>query len=129
MSDHSKLRDLRSEVLHFKNKCKFMILKSTLMPQIKEAFVGSQRKYKIYITISTQFCSDVSFIGTIFSSNWHLIFVLSLLISDLSFVFLLLSLFVSVQPDISKIFFRIMSEHKCSHKNVLLIIKHIWRKN
>jgi len=54
-----------------------MILKSTLMPQIKDAFVGSQRKYKIYITIFTQFCSDVSFIDTIFSSNWHLIFVLS----------------------------------------------------
>jgi len=57
------------------------------MPQIKEAFVGSQLKYKIYITISTQFCSDVSFIGTIFSSIWHLIFVLSFLISDLLFVF------------------------------------------
>ena len=56
-----------------------MILKSNMMPQIKEAFVGSQRKYKIYITISTQFCSDVSIMGTIFSSNWHLIFVLSFL--------------------------------------------------
>jgi len=43
-----------------------MILKSTMVPQIKEAFVGSQRKYNIYITISTQFCSYVSFIGTIF---------------------------------------------------------------
>jgi len=31
--------------------------------------------------------------------------VLTLLISDLTFVFLLLSLLVSVQPDISKIFF------------------------
>ena len=104
MSNHSELRDLGSEVIHFKNKCKFMILKSTLMPQIKEAFVGSQRKYKIYITISTQFSSDVSFIGTLFSSNWHLIFVLrfffSPLISDLSFVFLLLLLLISVQPDI-----------------------------
>ena len=29
-----------------------MILKSTMMPQIEEAFVGCQRKYKIYITIS-----------------------------------------------------------------------------
>jgi hypothetical protein len=36
------------------------------------------------------FCSDVSFIGTIFSRNWRLLFVLSLLISDLKFVFLLL---------------------------------------
>jgi len=54
-----------------------MILKSTMVPQIKEAFVGSQRKCKIYTTVSIQFCSDVSFIGTIFSSNWHLSFVLS----------------------------------------------------
>ena len=76
-----------------------------MMPQIKEGFVGSQRKYKIYITISIQFCSDVSFIGKIFSRNWHLLFELALLISDLSFVFLLLSLLVSFQPDISKIFF------------------------
>jgi len=51
MSDHSELRDLMSEDTHFKNKCKFVILKSTMMPQIKEAFVGFQRKYKIYITI------------------------------------------------------------------------------
>jgi len=55
--------------------------------------------------------------------------VLTLLISDLTFVFLLLSLLVSVQPDISKIFFRIMSENNCSHKNMPLIIKHIWRTN
>ena len=130
MSNHSELRDLRSEVIHFKNKCKSMILKSTLMPQIKEAFVGSQCKYKIYITISTQFCSDVSFIGTIFLSNWHLSFVLSFfLISDLSFVFLLLSVLVSLQPGISNIFFRITSEYNCSPKNVLLIIKHILRTN
>jgi len=53
--------------------------------------------------------------------------VLTLLISDLTFVFLLLSLLVSVQPDISKIFFRIMSENNCSHKYVLPNIKHIWR--
>ena len=100
------------------------------MPQIKEAFVGSQCKYKIYITISTQFCSDVSFIGTIFLSNWHLSFVLSFfLISDLSFVFLLLSVLVSLQPGISNIFFRITSEYNCSPKNVLLIIKHILRTN
>jgi hypothetical protein len=42
-----------------------------------------------------EFCSDVSFISTIFSRNWHLLFVLTLLISDLTFVFLLLSLLVS----------------------------------
>jgi len=44
-------------------------------------------------------------------------------------VFLLLSLVVFVQHDISKIFFRIVSENNCSHKNGLLIIKHIWRTN
>jgi len=53
----------------------------------------------------------------------------ALLISDLTFVFLLLSLLVSVQTDIWKIFFRIMNENNCSHKNVLLIIKNIWRTN
>ena len=52
MSNHSELRDLRSEGIHFENEYKFMILKSTMMPQRKEAFVGSQRKYKRYITIS-----------------------------------------------------------------------------
>jgi len=55
MSNHSELRDLRSEGIHFKNKYKLMIIKSTIMPQIKEAFVGSEHKYKIYITISILF--------------------------------------------------------------------------
>jgi len=41
MSNHSELRDLRSEGIHFKAKYKFLILKTTLIPQIKEAFVGS----------------------------------------------------------------------------------------
>ena len=79
-----------------------------MMPQIKKAFVGSQRKYKIYITVSIHFSSDVSFIGKIFSRNWRLLFVLSFLISNLTFVFLLLisgDKLVSVQPDISKIYF------------------------
>ena len=58
------------------------------------------------------FCYDVSFIGTIFSRNWHLLFVLSLLISNLTFVFLLLPLIVCVQPDISKIIF---SYHEWKH--------------
>jgi hypothetical protein len=46
MSNHRELIDLRSEAIHFKNKYKFMILNSTMMPQIEDAFVGSQRKYK-----------------------------------------------------------------------------------
>jgi len=103
MSNHSELRDLRSEGIHFKNKYKFMKLKIILMPQINEAFVW----FNVNSTLQYpfEFCSDVSFIGTIFSRNWHLLFVLTLLISDLTFVLLLLSLFVSVQPDISKNFF------------------------
>jgi len=43
---------LSSEVIHFKNKCKFMILKTILMLQIKKSICLIQRKYKIYITIS-----------------------------------------------------------------------------
>ena len=75
MSNHRKLRDLRSEVAHFKNKYKFIILKTTMMPQINEAFVGFQRKYKSALQYPFGFCSDVSFIRKIFSRKWHLIFV------------------------------------------------------
>jgi hypothetical protein len=115
--------------MHSEGKYKFMILKITLMPQIKEAFVWSNINTKSTLQYPFEFCSDISFIGTIFSSNLHLLFVLTLFISDLTFVFLLLSLLVSVQPDISKVFFCIMSENNCLHKNVLLIIKHIWETN
>ena len=80
-----------------------------MKPQIKEAFVGSQRKYKIYITLSIR----VLFWCLIYRHN---IFkklasymLLTLLISDLKFVLLLLSLLVSVHPDIWQIFFHIMS--------------------
>ena len=52
MSNHSKLRNLRSKGIHFKNKYKFMMLKRILMPQIREEFVGSNVNKKIYITIS-----------------------------------------------------------------------------
>ena len=129
MSNHSELREFRPESIHFKNKCKFIILKITLMPQIKEAFVWSNVNTISTLQFPFQFCSDVSFIDTLFSRIWHLLFVLSLLISDLTFVFLLLSLLVSVQPDISKIFFRITSENNCSNKNALPNIKYIWRTN
>jgi len=53
MSNRSEPRDLRSDGVHFKNKYKFMILKSTMMPQIKEACVGFRAPYKIYIILST----------------------------------------------------------------------------
>jgi len=107
MSNHSDIRDLRSEGIHFKNKYKLITLKTTLMPQIKEAIVGSNVTTKSTLQYPFEFCSDVSSIGTIFSRNRHLLFVLTLFISDLTFVFLTLSLLVPVQPDISKIFFRI----------------------
>jgi len=119
MSNRSELRDMRSVGIHFKNIYKFIILKITLMPQTQEAFVRSN--------VNTKSTLQYQCICTIFSRNWHVLFVLSLLISDLKFVFLLLSLLVSVQSDILKIFLRITSKNNCSHKNVLLIIKHIWR--
>jgi hypothetical protein len=82
-----------------------MTLKMTLMPQTKEAFVGSNVNTKSTLQYPFDFRSDVSFTGTIFSRNWRVLFVLTLLISDLTFVSLLLSLLVSAQPDMSKIFF------------------------
>ena len=77
MSNHTELRDFRSEGIHFKNKCKFMILKISLMPQIKEAFVWSNVNTISILQYPFQFCSDVSFTGTVFSRNWHLLFDLT----------------------------------------------------
>jgi hypothetical protein len=92
-----------------------VIWNNTVMPQIKETYVESQRKYNPF-----GFYSVVSLIGTIFSRNLHLLFVFSLLISDLTFVFLLIvDKLVYVHPDISMIFFRFMSEnswHICATK-------------
>jgi hypothetical protein len=108
MSKHSELRDLRSEDIHFKNKYKFMILKSTVMPQIKEAFVGYQRKYKIYITMSIWvlfwyliyrhniFKKPATFICTWFINFRFKVFVLAALIIG--------DKLLSVYPDISKTF-------------------------
>jgi len=48
-----------------------MILKITLMPRIKETFVGSNVNSKSTLQYPFELCSDVSFIGTIFSRNWH----------------------------------------------------------
>jgi len=72
MSSHSELRDLRSEVLYFKNKYKFMTLKITLMSHIKEPFVGSNINTNSTLQYPFELCSDVSFAGTIFSINWKL---------------------------------------------------------
>jgi hypothetical protein len=82
-----------------------MILKITLMPKIKETFVGSNVNTKSSFQHPFEFCSNVSFIGTIFSRTWHLLFVLTLLMSNLTFVFLLLSLLVSVHPNIRRSIF------------------------
>jgi hypothetical protein len=100
MSNRSELRDVRSEVVNFKNKYKFMILKIILMPQIQEALVGYNVNTKSILQYPFEFYSDVSFIVTIFSRTWHHLFVLTLSISDLTFVFLLPPLLVSLQPDI-----------------------------
>jgi hypothetical protein len=51
MSNHSELRDLRSEGIHFKNKYKLMLLKNYLDATNKGSICLIQRKYKIYITI------------------------------------------------------------------------------
>ena len=72
------------------------------MPHIKEVFVWSKVNTKSTLQYPFEFCSDVPFIGTTFSSNWHLLFLLTLLILDLAFVILLLSLLVSVQADSSQ---------------------------
>ena len=94
------------------------MLKITLIQQIKEAFVWSNVNTTSILKYPFEFCYDVSFIGTIFSRNRHLLFVLSLLISDLTFVFLLLSLLVSIQPDISKIFFFVSWVKTTVHTNL-----------
>jgi len=106
-----------------------MILKIMLILQIKELFVWSNLNTKSTLQYPFEFRTDVPFLGKIFSRTWHLLFLLTILISDLTFVFLLLPLLISVQPDISKIFFRIMSGNSCSQNIVLLIIKYIWRTN
>ena len=78
---------VRSEGIHFKNKYKLLILKITLMPQIKEAFVGSNINTKSTLQYPFQFCSNVSNAGTMFSRSRHLLFLLTFLSSYLMFVF------------------------------------------
>jgi hypothetical protein len=48
-----------------------MILKITLMPQIKEAFFWSKVNTKSTLQYPFEVYSDVSFIHIIFSRNWH----------------------------------------------------------
>jgi len=81
MSNHSEPRDLKSDGIHYKNKYKFMILKITIMVLIKEAFVGSHVNTKSTLQYPFGFCLDVSFLVIIYSSNWHLLFVLSLVMT------------------------------------------------
>ena len=65
MLHRSELRDIRSEGTHFKNKYILEILKSTVMPQIKETFVGSNVNTKSTLQYPFEFCSDVSFTGVL----------------------------------------------------------------
>jgi hypothetical protein len=86
------------------------------MSLIKQTFVGYQPKYKIYIKYIFGFCSYISSLITIFSRNWHRLFVLSWLMSGLTSVFLLHSLLMTnwylfLPIDISKIFLCFMSEN------------------
>jgi len=69
MSNHSELRDLKSEVIHLKNKYKFMILKINLMSHIKEAFVGSNVNTKSTLQYPFELCSDISFAAQYFQEN------------------------------------------------------------
>ena len=128
MSHHSELRDLRPEGTHFKNKYKFVILKITMTPQIKEAFHWSNVNKKSTSQHPFQFRSALSFIHTIFSRNRHLLLVLTLLTSDLTLCSAAVIIGICSTLYFEDIF-RIMSENSCSHKNVQLIIKLIWRTN
>ena len=60
---------MRSESIHFKNKYTFVILKTTIVPQIKEAFVGSNVNTKSTLQYPFGFCSDVSFIAQYFQET------------------------------------------------------------
>jgi len=55
MSNHSELRDMRSEGINFKSKYKFMILKNYLDVTNNGSICLIQRKNKIHITISIRF--------------------------------------------------------------------------
>jgi len=109
-----------------------MIPKSTMMPYIKEAFVGSRPPYKIYITISTGvlfwyvtsnhniFKKLAPFICAQFNIKFKAYVPATVIVGDK---------LLSVHPYISKIFFRFMSANNCSHKFALPDITHIWRTN
>jgi len=130
MSDHSELRDLRSDDIHFQNKYKFMSPKITMMPQIKEAFVLSNVNTKSALQYPIEFCFDVSIIGkNIFKKLAY--FICACFINFRFNVCVLAAVIIAIFFNLifRRSFIRIMSENNCSHKNVLLIIKHIWRTN
>jgi hypothetical protein len=131
MSNHNELRDLRSEGIYFTSKYKFMILKSTTTPQIKKATVGSQLKYKIYITISIWvlfwclvrrhdiFKKLASLICAYFINfRFNVCVLATLIIGDK---------LLSVHPDISKIFFS-FHEYKQLHTNRCYQISNLFGK-
>ena len=72
-----------------------MTPESTMMSQIKGTFVRSQPTNEIYIFLNIGLCSVFSFLSTIFLCNWDFLFVLSILLSELTFVFFLTSLMIT----------------------------------
>ena len=92
------------------------------MTQTKEIFVDANVNTNSILQYPFGFCSHVPFTGTVSSRNWHLLFVPSLFISNLTFVFMLLSLLVTHWcPSIlifRSSFFRFMIENNFSQKYV-----------
>jgi hypothetical protein len=93
--------------LQSQNKIKSTMLRSTMMPQIRKHLLDPNVNTKSTLEYRFGFCFNVSFIGTIFSRNWCLLF---LLVNFQFNVCVLTTLFttdklVSVHRDISKIFF------------------------
>jgi len=125
MSNHSELRALRSKGIHFKNKYKFMTIKITLIPQIKEACIWSNVNRKSTLQYPFEFCSDVSFIGTIFSRNWHL-FTCAYFINFIFNICVLAALIIGI---CSTWYFEDLVSYREWKQLFTQIIKHIWRTN
>jgi len=89
-----------------------MVLKFTLMPQIKEAFFSFNVNTKSTLQYPFEFCSDIFFIDTIFLKKLAS-FTCAYFINLRFNICVLAALIIGI----------------CSHKNVLLFIKHIWKNN
>jgi hypothetical protein len=94
----------------FKSKNKLIVLRSATLPQIKEAFAGFHCKYKICIAIVIRVCSNISFIDTVFSRiDIYLCFIHFRFNGCVLATIITCDKFVSLRPDISKVFFRFMT--------------------